>query len=213
MGGNTNQIKSGLSAVILGLCAKQKSALPPYPPAHKGRTEFHLPLPSVGAEKHLGKQTWWKLIHVHVPCPDIFQDQEKDKCCCKWNKLLTVLNSIELQVYTQWGPFSTQHESLSRVLCSPLSRFTFPSLWLSSGGWGMDHLKHNNSRAHGYCWAPGHPFRHFPEHKRLPCKATKSHFHRGSRRGCQPGSFSPVPHGTALSSWVMQGARRSGWFP
>lgn len=63
MRGNTNQIKSGLIAVLLGLCAKRNVLCPLIPTAHKGRTEFHLPLPSVGDEKHLGKQTWRGLTH------------------------------------------------------------------------------------------------------------------------------------------------------
>lgn len=120
-----------------------KSVLPPYPPAHRRRTEFHLPLPSVGLKGTWGSRQGEGSPMVHVLCPGIFQDWEKDKCCCKWDKCLAsvvVLNSTELQAYTQWGPFSTQHESLARVLCSLVSRFSFPFLWLSSSEWIMDHL-------------------------------------------------------------------------
>lgn len=117
---------------------------------------------------------------------------------------VVVLDSTELQTYTQGGPFSMQHESFARFLCSLVSRFNFPFLCLSSYGWIMGHLLYvNNIRAYDYGFSVCNPFRQFAEHERLLCKATY-YFHKENRRGCQAGSLAPLPLKIALRSWVMK---------
>lgn len=101
---NTNQIKSGLIAVILGLCAKQNLLFPLIPlltgEEQNSTSLCHLwePKGTWGSRRGEGSPM------VYVPCPGIFQFREKDKCCCKLDDLLVpvaVLHSTELQAYTQ----------------------------------------------------------------------------------------------------------------
>lgn len=153
MRGNTDQTKPGLIAVRLGLWAKQNLLCPLIPLLTREEQNSTCLCHLWELKSTWGSRQGEGSPMVHVPCPDIFQDQEKDNVIVnEMNYYLipvAVLNSTELQAYTQWGPFSTQHESLAQFLCSPVSRFSFPFLWLSSCRWVMDRLQCTNIRVQG----------------------------------------------------------------
>lgn len=84
------QTKPGLIAVRLGLCAKQNLLCPLIPLLTREEQNSTCLCHLWELKSTWGSRQGEGSPMAHVPCPGIFQDQEKDKCYCKWDWLITI---------------------------------------------------------------------------------------------------------------------------